>query len=176
MSIRDRIRELRRVRAAELQPHPQNWRLHPPRQQAALQAILDDVGYSAALLARELPNGGLELIDGHLRAETTPDELVPVLILDVDADEARRLLAVFDPLGAAAETDRDKLAALLAETRIDSPALRDLVQPQASAAKESAAEPTEMFQLVVDCPDETAQRDLFERLSGEGWHVRALVL
>ena len=29
MQIRDRIKELRRVRAGELRPHPHNWRTHP---------------------------------------------------------------------------------------------------------------------------------------------------
>jgi hypothetical protein len=29
MNIRDRIKELRRVRAGDLRPHPKNWRKHP---------------------------------------------------------------------------------------------------------------------------------------------------
>jgi hypothetical protein len=33
---RDRIKELRRVRATELSPHPLNWRVHPPQQRAVL--------------------------------------------------------------------------------------------------------------------------------------------
>ena len=40
MQIRDRIKELRRVRAAELRPNPRNWRLHPPEQQDAAVAAL----------------------------------------------------------------------------------------------------------------------------------------
>ena len=40
MQIRDRIRELRRVRAAELRPNPRNWRVHPPQQQDALRGVL----------------------------------------------------------------------------------------------------------------------------------------
>jgi hypothetical protein len=32
MMIRDRIKELRRVRASELKPHPKNWRTHPAAQ------------------------------------------------------------------------------------------------------------------------------------------------
>ena len=28
MQIRDRIKELRRVRAGDLKPHPKNWRVH----------------------------------------------------------------------------------------------------------------------------------------------------
>ena len=79
MNIRDRIKELRRVRAEELRPHPKNWRKHPEEQQKALRAILAEVGFVDALMVRELPGGALQNIDGHLRAETTPDSVVPVL-------------------------------------------------------------------------------------------------
>ena len=73
MQIRDRIRELKRVPAKDLRPNPKNWRTHPKAQQDALRGVLAEVGYADALLARELPDGGLMLVDGHLRAETTPD-------------------------------------------------------------------------------------------------------
>ena len=69
MSIRDRVKELRRVRASDLRPSPHNWRVHPPTQREALRAVLDEVGYAGALLARELADGSLELVDGHLRAD-----------------------------------------------------------------------------------------------------------
>ena len=68
MQIRDRIRDFRRVPARELQPHPGNWRTHPAEQQEALRDLLAEVGYAGALLARELVDGSLQLIDGHLRA------------------------------------------------------------------------------------------------------------
>src|SRR6266481_1132618 len=109
MQIRDRIKELRRVPASQLQPNPLNWRTHPKRQQDALRGILAEVGYADALLARETPAGGLMLIDGHLRAETTPDALVPVLILDVDEAEAAKILATLDPLAAMAQADASRL-------------------------------------------------------------------
>ncbi len=89
MAIRDRIVELRRVRAPELRANRKNWRRHPEAQARALRSVLEQVGYADALLARETADG-LELIDGHLRAETTPEDEVPVLILDAEAD---RLLA-----------------------------------------------------------------------------------
>src|ERR1700722_1306622 len=109
MQIRDRIKELRRVPASSLRPNPRNWRTHPANQRDALRGILAEVGYAGALLARELPDGSLELIDGHLRAETTPEALVPVLVLDVDEYEAAKLLATFDPLSALAETNGEAL-------------------------------------------------------------------
>ncbi|MGQ0614693.1 MAG: hypothetical protein ACT4PV_13235 [Planctomycetaceae bacterium] len=86
MQVRDRIVEFRRVPARTLRPHPSNWRTHPKAQQEALRGILAEVGYADALLARRLEDGSLQLIDGHLRAETTPDQEVPVLVLDVTED------------------------------------------------------------------------------------------
>lgn len=70
LPIRDRIREFRRVRAKELVWNPKNWRTHPKAQQAALHALLSEIGYADALLVRQLPDRRLLLIDGHLRAAT----------------------------------------------------------------------------------------------------------
>ena len=127
MKIRDRIKELRRVKADRLRPHPNNWRVHPKGQQDALRGLLAEIGYADALLARELPDGTLELIDGHLRAETTPEVEVPVLILDLDDAEAAKLLALHDPLAAMAEADNDVLAELIGRVETDSEAVRELL-------------------------------------------------
>ena len=99
--IRDRVRELRRVKASELVPNPRNWRRHPKAQAEALRGLLQEIGYADALIARELPDGRLQLLDGHLRAATTPDQEVPVLILDVTEDEANKILLTLDPLAGA---------------------------------------------------------------------------
>ena len=125
MKIRDRIIGLRRVPARDLRPHPRNWRTHPKAQQEALKGILAEVGYADALLARETPEG-LQLIDGHLRAETTPDQEVPVLVLDVTAEEADKLLVSLDPLAGLAGVDEDKLGDLLKDISTDSEALKAL--------------------------------------------------
>jgi hypothetical protein len=69
-----------------------------------MSAILDQIGMASAVIARET-DGGLEIIDGHLRADIAGDEEVPVLIVDLDETEARRLLAVFDPVGDMAMKD-----------------------------------------------------------------------
>ena len=78
-------------------------------QARALRALLTEIGYADAVIAGELTDGQLQLIDGHLRAETTPDEKVPikvpVLLLDVTEVEADKLLLTLDPLSAMAEAD-----------------------------------------------------------------------
>lgn len=126
--IRDRIRELRRVPASQLAPNPKNWRTHPPAQLDALRGVLSEVGYAGAALARELPDGTLQLIDGHARAEISGDGPVPVLVLDVTAEEADKILATFDPLSAMAGADTDRLAELLGQVQTDSDALRALLE------------------------------------------------
>jgi DNA modification methylase len=127
MRIRDRIKELRRVPASELLPNPKNWRSHPPAQQDALRGLLAELGYCDATIARELPDGRLQLIDGHLRCETTPHMEVPVLVLDVTEAEADKLLATLDPLASLAEANRDALTALLATVETDSAAVQALL-------------------------------------------------
>jgi DNA modification methylase len=135
MQIRDRVRELRRVRAGDLTPNPKNWRTHPKAQADALRGILAEVGYADALLARELPDGSLILVDGHLRAETTPDQEVPVLVLDINEAEADKLLLSLDPLAALAETNAVALDALLREVDTGSEGLQQMYADLAEAAE-----------------------------------------
>ena len=111
-SIRDRIVELRRVPADELIANEKNWRIHPTRQRKAMAAALESIGMADALLVREDADGVLHLIDGHMRAEMTAGENVPVLVLDVDENEADQLGLSFDPLGDMAEMDDDKFEEL----------------------------------------------------------------
>jgi len=187
VKIRDRVRELRRVKAGELKPHPHNWRLHPKAQQDALRGVLAEVGYADALVARELPDGSLQLIDGHLRAETTPDVEVPVLVVDLSDEEAAKLLAVLDPLADMAEANRDVLAELIEQIETESEAVRELFSgmltepelPETSDPHDgSPPEKTipEAFQVVVECRDEAEQQELYERLTAEGLSCKLLTL
>ena len=127
MQIRDRIKELRRVPASELIPNPKNWRTHPVTQQDALRGVLAEVGYADALIARETPEG-LMLVDGHLRAETTPDSDVPVLVLDIDEAEADLILATLDPLAAMADRDSEALNDLISTLEVNNEAVFDMLE------------------------------------------------
>ena len=127
MQIQDRIVELRRVPGRDLVPNPKNWRTHPEDQQNALRGVLAEIGFAGAALARQLDDGRLMLIDGHLRAETTPDNPVPVLVLDVTEEEADLLLATFDPIGAMAGKDDEKLRDLLDQIEAENPATQALL-------------------------------------------------
>jgi len=174
MQIRNRIKELRHVRACDLRPNPRNWRTHPTEQKDALRGVLAEIGIADALLARELADGSLELVDGHLRAETTPHEIVPVLVLDVDEREADQLLATLDPLAGMATADKDALAALLGRVEFKSEAAADLVgsllQQTAKKEKDVTGLPIspELFErqdyLVIAFDNEWDWKVLTERL------------
>src|SRR5690554_7471545 len=105
-TMRDRILGFSRVPASSLMPHPDNWRRHPDLQRRVLADLLQEIGMADALLVRELHDGRLQLLDGHLRAETCGDQLVPVLMLDLDDAEAAKLIASLDPLASLAESDQ----------------------------------------------------------------------
>jgi len=183
LQIRDRIKELRRVRASELRPNPRNWRTHPVAQQNAMRGLLAEVGYADALLVRELPDGSLELIDGHLRAETTPLSTVPVLVLDVTEAEADKILATHDPLAAMAETDRDQFNALLKGIDAENDAVKQMLDDMArSTGLLSAVDDApnvavpETYQVVVECEDEEQQRQVYGQLKENGYKCRVITL
>src|ERR687886_1405404 len=111
--IRNRIKGHRRVRAGDLVPHEWNFRLHPELQRRALEALYREVGFARSLLAYELPDGRLKLIDGHLRRQLDPDAEVEVEVLDVSDEEARALLLSIDPLASLAQTQAQLHARLL---------------------------------------------------------------
>ena len=124
--VRDRIVELRRVRAGDLVPHPNNYRIHSGAQRATLGAALEEIGHADALIAMKLPDGRLMLINGHMRADEDPKAFVPVLILDVSREEADKLLLLMDPLAEMAQRDSDRILRLLETVQTESEALREL--------------------------------------------------
>src|ERR671924_300730 len=132
-SIRNRIKGHRRVRAGDLVPHEFNFRLHPEEQRAALQALYREVGFARSLLAYELPDGRLKLLDGHLRRDLDPDMEVDVEVLDVNDAEARALLLSIDPLAALAQTQEQLHARLQELTPVESEELRAAWEAAASA-------------------------------------------
>ena len=128
LQFRDRIKDFRRVRAEDLIPNPRNWRIHPKSQADALRGLLAELGFADALLTRELPDGRLMLIDGHLRKENVPpDAQVPVLVLDVTEEEADKILLTLDPV-TMAEADTERIKALLATVRTESEAVQELLK------------------------------------------------
>jgi hypothetical protein len=134
MNIRDRVKELRVVSSEDVVPNPKNWREHPEEQRKAIEGVLEEVGYAAAALARELPDGRLMLIDGHLRHELAKGGRLPVLVLDVNEVEADKLLLTLDPMKEMADADAAAAQALFETIDTGSEALARLLGRTAEAA------------------------------------------
>jgi len=152
-SLRDRILGLERIPAHDLLDHTGNWRLHPQFQQDALAGVLREVGIAGALLVYKSPAAGGQYvtIDGHLRKAIAPDQEWPCLVLDVDDDEARYLLATHDPLAALAEAGRGELRSLLDQVQS--------VQAGVQAMLSQLAETSEAVVVPVDSPEDLLSYD-----------------
>jgi hypothetical protein len=180
--VRNRIKGHRRVRAGDLVPHEFNFRLHPEQQKAALQALYEEVGFARSLLAYELPDGRLKLIDGHLRRDLDPDMEVDVEILDVNDDEARALLLSIDPLAALAQTQEQIHQRLLEITPTDHEELKAAWQAKAEdffAGLSPSTAPViacpAQYLILITCRDEKQQVELLGRFDSEGLECKALV-
>jgi hypothetical protein len=113
--------------------------------------------------------------------------LVPVLVLDVNEQEADKILLTHDPLAGLATISEDHLAELLAEVRTENAALQSMLDGIPSTAPGSAGgSPTsivppevpipESYQVVVECRDETDQQTVFEQMRTAGYRCRVLTL
>ncbi len=188
MPIRNRITRHVRVRASDLVPHELNPRIHRDAQREALAASLDEVGFARSLLAYELPDGRLKLIDDHLRADLHPEMEVDVEVLDLTDAEARALLLSLDPMTLLADYDTTVLNQLRQQTSTPSDALNNLwqsIDAAGEAVKESmekkhkapGKEPAvvEQFLILVECPNEKQQTDLLWRFQRMGLKCKALL-
>jgi len=162
-SVRDRVVGLERIRAGDLEDHPANYRRHPRRQRAALRAMLEEIGWAGAVIARREGDRTI-LIDGHLRKSLHPDQPVPVLILDVSAEEAEQLLVTMDPIGALARPDPASLNDLLDRVRFSNDAVADLLEELARSAK------LDSHALVAD-PDDAPATAAARTRPGDLWSL-----
>ena len=178
---RNRIKAHRKVRAGDLVPHEWNFRTHPDSQKAALAGIYQEVGFARSLLAFELPDGRLKLIDGHLRRDIDPDMEVDVEVLDVTEEEARKLLLTIDPLAALAEQQEQLRRRLLDITPAANTDLQLAWAAEANALLETPhkdpprASAPEQYLILVTCRDEKEQIELLLNFKEKGLNCKALV-
>lgn len=107
----NRIIEYRVMRAGDIQAHPQNWRVHPSGQIDALKRALDAIGWADTLTFNQRTG---HCLDGHARLGLCEaDELIPVLLVDMSEAEELVYLATHDTITSMAETDDEKLWAVM---------------------------------------------------------------
>lgn len=150
-----------------------------------MQAILDDVGIAGAMLAYELADGTIQLIDGHLRTDLLKNETVPVLILDVTEDEASKILLTYDPIGAMAEADRQSLAALMNDVQTSNQDLADMITMLAeengliTGYEEKNCENQtikEIYNIIIEFSNEKEQAIWLEKLESEGLSCKSIII
>lgn len=181
--MKNRILRHVRVRAGDLVPHELNPRVHSTAQRQALKMLYEEIGFARSLLAYELADGRLKLIDGHLRASMDPDQDLEVEVLDVNDAEARALLLAIDPLAQLAGYDADTLERLRQITEQDSAAIQSLWETLEDAAQstkkfldaKAPPSPPEQYLLIISCANEEEQRTLLERFLEEGLQCQAKV-
>jgi hypothetical protein len=180
---RNRIVRHIRIRAGDLVPHELNPRRHSSAQRAALEKLYEEIGFARSLLAYQLPDGRLKLIDGHLRADLAPDHEVDVEVLDVTDAEARALLLAIDPLAQLAGYDSEALDHLRTMVEKDSQAVKCLWEAILDSAQSTRKHlddsgekfPTDQFLILIECRDEAEQRELLQRFHKEGLRCEAKV-
>lgn len=178
--FRDRIKSLRRVKAGELIANPKNWRTHPDEQRSAMRGVLEEIGFAGAVVARETKSGEIEIVDGHLRADIDPEQMVPVLITDLSEHEAQKLLLVYDPIGDLAGTDVDKLREVLEAVQFSDENLATLATQLAEEngivdlTDDEEEDPgpnilPESYQLIVECKNRKDLKTLHVELRDRGY-------
>ncbi len=116
---------------SQLLANPANWRTHPAAQRNALRGSLDTVGWVQQILVNTTTG---HVVDGHARVEealSRHEATVPVLYVELSADEEALVLATLDPIAAMADRDTAKLEALLASVSVDDAGLRRLLADMA---------------------------------------------
>jgi len=137
----------------QLLANPANWRIHPKLQQDALAGILDEVGWVQRIIVNRTTG---HLIDGHLRvtlALRRDEPTVPVLYVELTAEEEAKILATLDPISGLAVADKEKFDQLLHGITVDDAALDEML-----SGLQTLSDPIE----VVGNPD--------ARLSGSNYY------
>lgn len=125
------------VPSDRLRPHPHNWRVHPAAQRQQMLAVMAEIGLAAPIIARELPDGYYQCLDGHMRADLLPaGQPARLYVIAADDQLAAKIVASFDQVGQSAESDLDRVKELLAQAALDAPALIQMGEELLAAATE----------------------------------------
>jgi len=157
MQIKDRIIDFRRVPAQELLENPNNWRVHGYTQKETMKDAFEEIGFADAVIAWESPEG-LMLIDGHLRKDLAPDMEIPVLVTDLNQEEADKLIMSYDPLSAMAGIDSSTLQALIDKAAFDSETLNNMIRNVAESVTVPHVIPSTYYDEFRELTDEEIQR------------------
>jgi len=173
--FQDRIESLVYMRVGDLCKHPHNYKDHGQEHSLILSESLKEFGVIKPLMAyrSERMKGKLTLLDGHGRMKVNPDEVWPVVILDIDDDEADSLLLIVDTIGDLAEKLPEPAALLAAKADIESPALLQYVQEYADSLRKAPFAATGWMTLKIRVPSDLKQLWAMHLVAHSGDEVAA---
>lgn len=131
---RNRIIGHGEVNPEDLLANPNNWRIHPKRQQDALAGLLNQLGWIDDITVNRATGF---VLDGHARvalALRKGESAVPVKFVDIAPEEEALALATLDPITNMAQTDAAKLSELMADIDTGEAALQELLAELAENA------------------------------------------
>lgn len=189
MHIKSLVKELIKVPAKDILPHPMNWRTHPTEQLDTLRGLMAEIGFTTPVLVRKLESGQYQALDGHARIETLPpDHMVDCNVLECDAETAMKILATHDPVSAMAGKDMEMLEKLSSQIEFVNPAAQQLltdlltVDTLEDDEEEPAVEKDEgdavvasQFQILINFETERQQGEWLEKLMAQGLKCRSLI-
>jgi hypothetical protein len=158
--------------------------------------VIDDLGFVGEVLVSRRSG---RILDGHLRVEEalrTGQAVVPVGWVDCRSDdEEAAILATYDPIGALATADRQRLAQLAEKVQLGSDPLKALLirlAARPAPAPDPEPEPASraggggagagrlgavgdlIHPVVVECGSEEEAEDVLALLVDDGHHAYLL--
>ena len=99
------------VLPTSLMANPLSWRVHTPYQHECVENSLAAVGWVRPVIVNDTTG---HLIDGHLRVMVALGHAqkakMPVLYVELTADEERAVLSALDPISTLARIDHDRIS------------------------------------------------------------------
>jgi hypothetical protein len=122
------------VPAKSLTAHPQNYRIHPDTQRAAVSEAITRLGWLEEVLVNRTSG---RILNGHLRVELAAarGETVPVSYVELSEQDEALALGSLDPLGGLAVEDSERLAELLSTLELGSSVLDTMLSTNAQDAQ-----------------------------------------
>jgi hypothetical protein len=140
MTWNNRIVAYEQVAPADIIAHVSNYRKHPQAQRRALAATIAEVGYVAPVIVNLRTK---TIVDGHLRVDLAKEQKVttiPVIYIDVDEAEERKLLSTIDPITNMATIDQALFTELLKTVDTQSQVVNDMWDAMKRESKPAAGQ------------------------------------
>jgi hypothetical protein len=174
------VKETKVVPLSELNPYPANPRI------GDIELIEESVRRHGQYRAMVVNERNMQVLAGnHLLHAMLGVGMKEGLahFVDVDEDEAKRIVLVDNRASDMAKYDDQQLQNLItsldgdyAGTGWDETAFRKLTQKLYQQENERLRDWAERYEVVVECDGEDQQREVYERFQAEGYKCRVLTL